>query len=162
MVRLTVAVLAITLVGAAGAADWKDLRVDGSSEEAFKKSLDAFSEELSPERRHVFGEALMDIWLKGTRDAEANRSEYTVADYHRQLDGLSYEEVVTLTDPTGDTAKRHQQDAKRMFGQRTAPAPVARPPSVGRRPTDADTILRGTGIVTDSQTHCSKTGGCNN
>lgn len=160
--KLLVAVLAIGLGGIAGAAEWKDLRVDGSSEEAFAKSLNAFSEQLSPERRHVFGAALMDIWLKGTRDAEASQSEYTVADYHRQLDGLSYEEVVTLTDPTGDTAKRNYQEAKRLVVQRRAPAPPGQPPSVGRRPTDADTIMRGTGIVTDSQTHCSKTGGCNN
>jgi hypothetical protein len=163
MLKLTVAVLAVVLVSTAAAAGWKDLRVDASSEEAFAKSLQTFYQELSPERRHVFGEALMDIWLKGAKDGEANRSEYTVADYYRQLDGLSYEEVVTLTDPTGATAKQRYQAAKRMGGQRSPPPPSPQPSSgVGRRPTDADTILRGTGIVTDSQTHCSKTGGCNN
>ena len=164
MLKLTGAVLVIALAGAAGAAGWKDLRVDASSEDAFAKSLQTFDRELSPERRLVFGEALMDIWLKGVRDADASQSEYTAADFYRQLDGLSYEEVVTLTDPTGNTAKERYQAAKRTAGQRSAAASGWKQPSSGfnRRATDAAMVFRGTGIVTESQTHCSKTGGCNN
>lgn len=66
MPKLTVAVLAVVLAGTASAAGWRSLRVDGSSEDAFAQSLAAFKEKLSPERRHVFGEALKDIWVQGT------------------------------------------------------------------------------------------------
>jgi hypothetical protein len=82
MLKLTVAVLAIALVGTAGAAGWRDLKIDGSSEAAFQQSLAAFAEELTRERNQVFTAALMDIWLKGTNDAKADQREYTVSDYH--------------------------------------------------------------------------------
>src|SRR5688572_22536851 len=99
MLKLTVALLALALAGAAGAAGWRDLKIDGGSEAAFQKSLEAFNTELSRERNQVFTAALMDIWLQGTANAKADQREYTVTDYHAQLDGLSYEEVVTFTDP---------------------------------------------------------------
>ena len=105
MLKLTVVVLAVALAGAASAAQWKDLRVDGTSEEAFKQSLAAFQTELSPERQQVFSNALMDIWLQGTAKAQADQREYTAGDFQRQLHGLSYEEVVNFTDPSGATAK---------------------------------------------------------
>lgn len=114
MLKLIGAVLAVALAGTAGAANWKDLRVDASSETAYQRSLVVFNEELSPERRYVFQGALMDIWVRGVTDAKANQDEYTVADFYRQLDGLSYEEVVTLTDPTGDKAKQRYQEATRV------------------------------------------------
>ena len=114
MLRLTVAVLAVALAGTASAAKWKDLRVDGSSEDAFAQSLAAFKEELSPARRYAFGEALKDIWVQGAQAAESEQREYTAAEYFRQLDGLGYEQVVTFTDPTGDTAKRRVRDGMRM------------------------------------------------
>jgi hypothetical protein len=98
-------VSALGLAATANAAGWRDLRVDGSSEEAFAKSLEAFREKLSPARVYVFGEALKDIWIEGAKAAEAEQREYTAADYYARLDGLGYKGVVTLTDPTGDTAK---------------------------------------------------------
>jgi hypothetical protein len=110
MLKLTVAMLAVALAGTA-AAGWRDLRVDGSSEDAFEKSLEAFREELSPARRYVFGEALKDIWLQGARQADAEQREYTAAEYYRQLHDLRYEEVVKLTDPSGDTAKDRYRTA---------------------------------------------------
>ena len=113
MLKLIVAVLAIALAGTAGAAGWRDLKIDGSSEAAFRRSLEAFNEELSLERHQVFTAALMDIWLQGTEVAKANQREYTVNDYRTQLDGLSYEGVVTFTDPTGETAKQRYEQAKR-------------------------------------------------
>ncbi|HEX5045740.1 MAG TPA: hypothetical protein VFX89_01370 [Gammaproteobacteria bacterium] len=109
MLRLTVAVLAVVLTGTASAAGWRSLQVDGSSEEAFSKSVAAFEEKLTPARRYVFTLALRDVWLQGAKSAEADQGEYTAADYFRQLDGLSYEEVVTLTDPTGETARRYRR-----------------------------------------------------
>lgn len=105
MPKLTVAVLAIVLAGTASAGGWRSLRVDASSEAAFAESLAVFKEKLPLARRHVFGEALKDIWVQGTKNAEAEQREYTASEYYRRLDGLAYEEVVTVTDPTGDTAK---------------------------------------------------------
>jgi len=121
MSKLVVAVLAVALAGTASAAGWKDLRVDGSSEAAFKQSLAAFYNELSPERQHVFGSALMDIWLQGTAEAKAAQREFTVTDYQQQIDGLSYEEVVTFTDPSGDTAKERYREAKRLTASNSGP-----------------------------------------
>ena len=112
MLKLTMVVLAVALAGTASAAKWRDLRVDGTSEEAFAKSLEAFKEKLSPARVYVFGEALKDIWIQGAKAAEAEQREYIADDYYRQLDGLRYEEVVNYTDPTGDTAQMRYKEAK--------------------------------------------------
>ena len=129
MLKLIVAVFAIALAGTAGAAGWRDLKIDGSSEAAFQRSLQAFDEELSPERHQVFTAALMDIWLQGTAEAKADERLYTVSDYHTQLDGLSYEEVVTFTDPTGETAKQRYEQAKHTkIPNPTQPTVLATPP----------------------------------
>jgi len=134
MLKSIVAVLAIALAGSAGAAGWRDLKIDGSSEAAFQRSLEAFNQELPLERHRVFTAALMDIWLQGTEEAKANQREYTVSDYHSQLDGLSYEGVVTFTDPTGETAKQRYEQAKRTkIANPTQPVVLAVPPS-GLRP----------------------------
>ena len=111
MLKVTIAVLALVLASSASAAGWKKLTVDASSEQAFEKSLAEFKERLTPARRVVFGEALKDIWVKGSQDAEANQREYTAADYYRQLHGLGYEAITTLTDPTGETAKTRYRAA---------------------------------------------------
>ena len=121
MLKRVVAVLAVALVGTAGAAEWKELRIDGSSEDAFKQSLAAFQTELSPERQQVFSGALMDIWLKGTADAQAAQRQFTAADFQRQLHGLRYEEVVTFTDPSGDTARERYREAKRLVQTNSGP-----------------------------------------
>jgi hypothetical protein len=113
MLTRAIAVLAIVLAGTANAAGWKDLRIDASSETAFEQSLAEFKEELRLPRRYVFGEALKDIWVKGNQEAEAAQREYTAADYYQQLHGLSYEQVVTFSDPSGDTAKARYREARR-------------------------------------------------
>ena len=113
MLKLAVAVLTLALAGAAGAADWKDLRIDGASEAAFNQSLAVFKEKLSPDRQKVFTDALMDIWVQGTLDAKRDQREFTVNDYYKQLDGLGYEQVVTFTDPSGATAKERYREATR-------------------------------------------------
>jgi len=130
MLKLIVAVLIVALAGTAGAAGWKDLRIDGTSEAAFQRSLTAFNDALSPERHQVFTAALMDIWLQGTAEAKINERLYTVSDYHSQLNGLSYEQVVTFTDPTGETAKQRYEQAKRTkIANPTQPAVLATPPA---------------------------------
>jgi hypothetical protein len=84
------------------------LRLDGTSEDGFSKSVAAFQQKLTPARRYVFALALEDIWNQGTRSAKAAQREYTTTDYIRQVDGLGYEQVVTFTDPTGGTARRYR------------------------------------------------------
>ncbi len=144
MLKLTVAVLAVALAGTASAAGWRSMRVDGSSEAAFAESLAEFKKKLSPARRHVFGEALKDIWIQGTKDAEANQSEYTAGDYYQQVDGLGYEEVVTFTDATGDTAQMRykaaharlyaaSRSARRSAGSASSPWPAQSAPAGGVR-----------------------------
>src|SRR5688572_25135036 len=98
MLKLTVAVLAVALASAASAAGWRKLQIDASSEAAFSESVAAFEKKLSPARRFVLGEALRDIWSEGVKAAKAEQREYTTADYYEQIDGLSYKELVTLTD----------------------------------------------------------------
>ena len=110
MLKIALAVLAIALAGTASAAGWRSLRLDGSSDAGFEKSLAEFREKLTNGRRYAFTLALQDIWAQGTQSAEANQREYTAADYLRQLDGLGYEQVVRFTDPTGTTARRHRAD----------------------------------------------------
>jgi len=123
MLKLTVAVLAFALAGSA-AAGWRDLRVDGSSEGAFARSMTAFKDALSPSREYVFGEALKDIWTQSATAAEAEQREYTADEFYRQLDGLRYEEVVTLTDPTGDTAKTRFRNAPKREDRSRVLEPV--------------------------------------
>jgi hypothetical protein len=127
MLKLAAAVLAVALAGAASAAGWRSLRLDGSSEAAFAESTAAFEARLPPSRRYAFAQALQDIWLKGVTDAAAAARDYTTGDYHGQVDGLPYKEVVTLLDPTGDTeplrrkAARAQPDRDQSRYARNAP-----------------------------------------
>jgi hypothetical protein len=122
MLRLTVAVFAVALASSA-AAGWRGLRVDGSSEQAFAQSLEAFNDKLSPAHRYVFGEALKDIWVQGERAAQAEQREYTDSDYYGQLHGLSYKEIVKLVDPTGDTAKDRYRTASLSY-RYSSPTPM--------------------------------------
>jgi hypothetical protein len=117
MLKLTTAVLAVVLAGSASAAGWRSLRIDASSETSFNESVTALQDTLPRVRRHVFDESLKDIWTEGTKAAEADAREYTISDYLRQVDGLGYKDVVTFTDPTGDTAERYWNQAyTRLYG----------------------------------------------
>jgi hypothetical protein len=108
MLKFTVAVLAVVLASSASAAGWRKLRIDASSDTSFQESVALFQDKLSPSRRVAFAMSLEDIWLAGSRLAEEQQREYTQADYLRQLDGLGYEEVVTLMDPTGKNEGRYR------------------------------------------------------
>ena len=133
MLKLIVTVLAVAIAGAANAAGWRSLRVDGSSEANFTKSVAEFEQKLSPARHQVFVLALQDIWNEGAKTAEANQREYTADEYFRQLDGLRYREVVRFTDPTGDTAEARYRDASRYYAQ-TFPRPALSTPNFSPRP----------------------------
>jgi hypothetical protein len=119
MLKLTIAVVAVALAGSASAAGWRSLRIDASSDASLDHSLTEFREELTNGRRYAFGLALQEIWVRGTKAAEANGREYTVADYRQQLDGLSYEQVVRVTDPTGEKARRYRA-AYNPYAERNA------------------------------------------
>lgn len=133
MLKLTIAVLTVALAGTASAAGWRSLRVDASSEAAFEQSLAEFKEELNAPRRHVFGEALKDIWIARALAAEAEEREYTADEYYQELDGLSYEEVVTLTDPTGKTARSRHRAAVTLANA-SRPSQAGPAPQWGSRP----------------------------
>jgi hypothetical protein len=106
MLKLTVAVLAVVLAGTAGAAGWRSLRIDAADEPAFAESLATFEQKLSPSRRYAFTLALQEIWIQRTRKANAEQRTYTTTEFLRELDGLSYDEVVRLVDPTGAAENR--------------------------------------------------------
>ena len=125
MMKVTVAVLAIALAGSASAAGWRDLQVDGTSEASFAESLAAFEKKLSPSRRYAFTLALQEIWLQGTRKANAEQRTFTTSEYLQQLDGLSYDEVVRVPDATGKAENRYR--AEYYAGARLEnPGPQAR------------------------------------
>lgn len=112
MLKVTVAFVALVVAGTANAAKWRDLRVDASSETAFAESLAVLKDKLSPRRAYVFGKALQDIWVQSTQAAEAAQREYTASDYYAQLDGLRYEQVVALADPTGEITRVRYREAR--------------------------------------------------
>jgi hypothetical protein len=103
MLKLTLAVLAVALAGTASAAGWRYMRIDASSEADFTASVSALRDKLPEARRHVLDLALTDIWVEGAQAAAAEQRDYPASEYFRQLDGLSYKEVVALADPTGET-----------------------------------------------------------
>jgi hypothetical protein len=110
MLKLTVAVLAVVVAGTASAGGWRSLRVDASSEAAFSESVAAFQKKLSPSREFAFTSALQAVWLQGTSKASAEQRTFTASDYLRQLDGLSYDEVVRVVDPTGKAENRYRAE----------------------------------------------------
>src|SRR5262245_60276311 len=118
MLKLTVAVLAVVLASSASAAGWRKLRIDASSDTSFRQSVARFQDKLSPSRRVAFAMSLRDIRNHGLQLAEEQQREYTDADYQRQLHGLGYEEVVTLTDPTG---KREGHYRAQYYNARAKP-----------------------------------------
>jgi hypothetical protein len=120
MLKLTLAVVAVVLAGSASAAGWRSMRLDASDGDSFAKSVAAFQEALSPARRRVFTLALADIWNQGKERAQAQQREYPPSEYYQRLDGLSYEEIVALADPTGETTKARYREAS----LRDRPPPV--------------------------------------
>lgn len=141
MTRLTICIVALALAGSVYAEGWRSLRIDASSDGAFEQSLAQFKDKLTPARRYVFGESLKDIWIAGVEAAQAEQRAYTEADYYRQLDGLGYQEVANLMDPTGQTARRYRAEYDPyVVGDRTRgvfvsnPAPFSSGPSSPTQP----------------------------
>jgi hypothetical protein len=110
MLKLTVAIVALVLAGTASAAGWRSLRIDASSEASFAKSVEEFRDKLTPSRRVAFVRSLQDIRIHGSQLAVEGQREYTDADFLRQIHGLGYEQIVTLTDPTGKKEGRYRAE----------------------------------------------------
>ena len=114
MLNLTIAVLAVALVGGASADEW---RLDAGSHRAFKRSLEAAKDELSPENIQMLGGALKHIWNEGTKAAEAQQVRrggqalhidgYSDKEFFRQIDGLNFDEIVHFTDATYEAALKY-------------------------------------------------------
>jgi hypothetical protein len=111
MLKLAWSLLAVALAGTASAAGWRSLRIDASSETAFEQSLAEFAKELSAPRLYAFQEALKDVWSAGIEAAAAEQRDYSAASYFREIDGLTYREVIELLDPSGDVAKDRRRAA---------------------------------------------------
>jgi hypothetical protein len=110
MLKLTVAVLAFALAGTASAAGWRSLRLDATSEAAFEQSVEVFKDKLPRSRWYAFDHMVGHIWLQETLAAAAEQREYTRDDYLRQLDGLTYNEIGRVLDPTGEKAKQYRAE----------------------------------------------------
>jgi hypothetical protein len=108
MLKVTFVVLAVALAGTASAGGWRKLSIDASSEAAFNESVATLQDKLSPSRRVAFDRSLQDIRNAGMERARVEQREYTNEDYLRQLDGLGYEEIIRVTDPSGEKAQRYR------------------------------------------------------
>lgn len=154
--KVLFAVLAAVLAGTAHAEGWRKLRIDASSESAFEKSVASLQDRLTPGRRAAFERSLLDILAEGTRRAEEQQGEYTQADYRRQLDGLGYEQVVRLMDPSGEKAKRYRAEYAPTRGAGGGGASMASSPwtsPTGGPPPVEGGVYRGASRSIDRQTH---------
>ena len=116
--KLAATVLAVAFAGTASAG-WRSMRVEAANLDSFDESVAAFEEELSTARHYVFMLALQDIWAHGLQRASAEQREYTEAEYFQQLDGLTYDAIVTLADPTGEvTRDRYRTGVAKMLANR--------------------------------------------
>src|SRR5690349_18684278 len=102
--KLTAIALALTFAGSASAG-WRSMRVEAASLASFEESVATFEDELSTARHYVFMLALQDIWANGLQRATSEQREYTETEYLRRIDGLTYNEIVTLADPSGQITK---------------------------------------------------------
>jgi hypothetical protein len=99
-----VCIVAIVLTGCA---EWRGLRIDGSSVAAFDESISRLEQELpSAYHRQVFALALGDV-------AVENNVVHRDAAYRAQLDGLTYKGVIAVADQTGTPV------ASRYYSERT-------------------------------------------
>jgi hypothetical protein len=125
--KFTATALAVAFAGTA-TAGWRTMRVEAANVASFEESVAAFEEELSTARHYVLMLALQDIWAQGLQRARSEQLEYTEAEYFRQLDGLKYDEIVTLADPTGETTKeRYRTGVAKMLARR-GPMSSSSPP----------------------------------
>jgi hypothetical protein len=100
--KILFATAIMILAGSAGAREWRELRIDASSQARFEQSVARFQRALPKMRRQLFELALADIRLTSMGSA-AGESSSRPEDYFGQIDGLRYREVLDLADATKPT-----------------------------------------------------------
>jgi hypothetical protein len=89
-------IFCIVAIVLTGCAEWRGLRIDGSSAVVFDESISRLEQELpSAYHRQMFVLALGDVAVEN--NAIGDRDEA----YRAQLDGLTYNGVIALADQTG-------------------------------------------------------------
>jgi hypothetical protein len=90
----------MALAGCAGTSGWHALRIDATSASHFEASVAALRQTLPPNHRLFFEVALQELWNSTASKvgAESSVGEAT-KDYFAQLDGLGYEQVISLAGP---------------------------------------------------------------
>jgi hypothetical protein len=108
MSKLTLAMATICLTGCA---EWRGLQIDGSSTAAFEESISRLEQELpSAYRKQIFALAIGDVAV------DSKIAGHSDEDYRAQLDGLTYNGVIALTDQTGASV-RTQYYSGRTYAQ---------------------------------------------
>jgi len=110
MSKLTLAIVAVLVAGCASTREWSTLTIDSSSEQTFGDSLSLLNDTLPHRHREMLALALVDIAQTETLSAaDASDEEavtYTYDDFRRQLDGLTYGEIIALADRSGTPISR--------------------------------------------------------
>jgi len=78
----------LVCAASASARGWRDLRIDASSDSLFDGSVQQMRDELPYHHALLFVLVLKDL-----------KSRFTPAEYHHQLDGLAYKQIVRLASP---------------------------------------------------------------
>jgi hypothetical protein len=105
MQKLAVVLVGLALAGCASTSGSHALRIDATSQSNFEASVAAFQQALPPNRRLHFEVALQELW-KSTASKTESSVDQTTKDYFAQLNGLDYEQVISLA---GAEAKERYQ-----------------------------------------------------
>ena len=115
MKKLAVVMVGMALAACASTSGWQAPRIDATSQSNFEASVAALQQTLPPNHRLFFEVALQELWnsTASKGGAESSVEEATKA-YFAQLDGLGYEQVISLA---GSEAKeRYQSLLSRNYG----------------------------------------------
>jgi len=107
MPKLAVVLVGLALAGCASTSGSHALRIDATSQSNFEASVAAFQQALPPNRRLRFEVALQELWKSTASKAGTESSvDQTTKDYFAQLNGLDYEQVISLAGP--EAKERYQ------------------------------------------------------
>jgi hypothetical protein len=107
MSRLVVSLVAFAALAGCASVPYKQLRIDGTSEAAFKASVESLREALPTYRRALLAIALRDIWRSTATEADPASSEADTAKaYFARVDRLGYHEIIDLADATPPTTRQ--------------------------------------------------------
>ena len=91
--------VAVVLAGCVSSPQWREARIDGSSQAAFDQSLRNLHAELTYSRRQMLDLALVDIAQSAVQDAD--EGALTDAGFRARLSGMNYDDVIALADQAG-------------------------------------------------------------